>query len=78
MTHATPQDISQLKPEIVVEVSFHEWTPRGELREARFLGLRHDKLAPRGDCQPAIDPRLSWTKARVETVGRVMTAGSDL
>ncbi|WP_235850725.1 hypothetical protein [Paraburkholderia piptadeniae] len=94
LAHATPQDISPfrntpkpernreylwLKPEIVVEVSFHQWTPRGELREARFLALRHDKLAREVTVEPAIDPdRLSWAKAPVETVGRVMAAGSDL
>jgi bifunctional non-homologous end joining protein LigD len=75
LAHATPQDISPfrntpkpernreylwLKSEIVVEVSFHEWTPRGELREAKSLALRHDKLAREVTVEPAIDPdRLS-------------------
>jgi hypothetical protein len=37
-----------------------EWTPRGELREAKFLALRHDKLAREVTVEPAIDPdRLS-------------------
>ncbi|MBP0593541.1 hypothetical protein J8I87_28380 [Paraburkholderia sp. LEh10] len=49
-----------LRPEIVVEVSLREWTPRGELREAKFLALRHDKLAREVTVEPAIDPdRLS-------------------
>lgn len=34
-----------LKPRIVVEVSFTEWTRDGSLRHAAFLGLRDDKQA---------------------------------
>jgi bifunctional non-homologous end joining protein LigD len=45
-----------LKPEIVVEVSFREWTPRGELRHTKFLALRDDKPAREVTMEPAIDP----------------------
>jgi DNA ligase D-like protein (predicted ligase) len=34
-----------VKPEIVVQVAFTEWTPDGKLRHPRLLGLRPDKAA---------------------------------
>jgi len=34
-----------VRPEIVVQVSFIEWTAHGKLRHSRFLGLRTDKAA---------------------------------
>jgi bifunctional non-homologous end joining protein LigD len=34
-----------VKPQLVVEVSFVEWTRDGSLRHASFLGLRDDKRA---------------------------------
>ena len=34
-----------VKPEIVVQVAFTEWTPGGKLRHPRLLGLRPDKSA---------------------------------
>lgn len=33
-----------VRPELVAEVSFTEWTPEGRLRHPAFLGLRTDKL----------------------------------
>ena len=38
-----------VRPELVVEVAFAEWTQRGLLRQPRFEGLRADK-EPR-DCR---------------------------
>jgi bifunctional non-homologous end joining protein LigD len=32
-----------VKPKIVVEVSFVEWTRDGLLRHAEFIGVRNDK-----------------------------------
>jgi ATP-dependent DNA ligase len=32
-----------LKPELVVQIEFTEWTPDGHLRHSKFVGLREDK-----------------------------------
>ncbi|WP_018438771.1 non-homologous end-joining DNA ligase [Trinickia symbiotica] len=37
------QELLWLKPEVVAEVSFLEWTPTGEIRHASFEGIREDK-----------------------------------
>ncbi|MGF6781694.1 DNA ligase D [Paraburkholderia sp. GAS334] len=42
---ARDREIIWTRPEMVVEVSFLEWTPAGELRQAVFHGLREDKPA---------------------------------
>jgi bifunctional non-homologous end joining protein LigD len=34
-----------VRPEIVVQVAFIEWTVHGKLRHGRFLGIRQDKTA---------------------------------
>jgi bifunctional non-homologous end joining protein LigD len=34
-----------VRPEIVVQVAFLEWTGHGKLRHSRLLGVRHDKTA---------------------------------
>jgi bifunctional non-homologous end joining protein LigD len=34
-----------LKPELVGQFEFTEWTPDGHLRHSRFIGLREDKEA---------------------------------
>jgi bifunctional non-homologous end joining protein LigD len=34
-----------LKPELVAQIEFTEWTPDGHLRHSRFAGLREDKDA---------------------------------
>jgi len=32
-----------LKPELVAQIEFAEWTPDGHLRHSKFIGLREDK-----------------------------------
>ncbi|TMB64238.1 MAG: hypothetical protein E6J54_28470 [Deltaproteobacteria bacterium] len=34
-----------LKPELVAQIEFTEWTPDGHLRHSKFVGLRDDKDA---------------------------------
>src|SRR5262245_63148423 len=34
-----------LKPELVAQIEFTEWTPDGHLRHSRFVGFREDKKA---------------------------------
>jgi len=34
-----------LKPELVAQIEFTEWTPDGHLRHSKFFGLRGDKEA---------------------------------
>ncbi len=36
-------DVTWVKPKLVAEVGFTEWTETGKLRHPRFLGLRRDK-----------------------------------
>jgi bifunctional non-homologous end joining protein LigD len=38
-------DARFVRPELVAEIGFTEWTAQGRLRHPRFLGLRHDKAA---------------------------------
>jgi bifunctional non-homologous end joining protein LigD len=41
----TTPGITWVRPELVAQVGFAEWTPDGLLRHPRFLGLREDKAA---------------------------------
>jgi ATP-dependent DNA ligase len=34
-----------LKPKLVAQIEFTEWTPDGHLRHSKFVGLREDKAA---------------------------------
>ena len=34
-----------VRPELVAQIEFTEWTPDGHLRHSRFAGLREDKEA---------------------------------
>jgi bifunctional non-homologous end joining protein LigD len=38
-----PEKIQWVRPELVCEVAFAEWTEDGELRQTTFLGWRDDK-----------------------------------
>ena len=40
-----PKRAHWVRPEIVVQVAFIEWTVHGKLRHSRFLGIRTDKSA---------------------------------
>lgn len=45
MTAAAMKDVTWVKPELVAQVRFTEWTNEGSLRHPVFLGLRTDKPA---------------------------------
>jgi DNA ligase D-like protein (predicted ligase) len=45
ITEEEMKGLRWLRPELVVEVSFVEWTRDGNLRHAAFVGLRDDKAA---------------------------------
>jgi len=38
-------EMSWIKPEVVAQIRFAEWTAEGRLRHAAYLGLRFDKVA---------------------------------
>jgi len=39
------KDVHWVKPKLVAQIGFEEWTKYGRLRQPRFLGLRDDKTA---------------------------------
>ncbi len=41
----TPADVHWVRPDLVAQVRFTEWTDDGRLRHPVFLGLRRDKEA---------------------------------
>ena len=45
MTAAVMRTVSWIRPELVCQVRFSEWTEEGSLRQPVFLGLRRDKPA---------------------------------
>lgn len=45
-TAAKMKDCRWLKPELVAQFEFREWTPDDHLRHSRFVGLREDQKAP--------------------------------
>ena len=46
VTAAEMREMQWVKPELVAQIRFVEWTAEGRLRHAKFLGLRSDKIAP--------------------------------
>jgi DNA ligase D-like protein (predicted ligase) len=53
---ASHKGVHWVKPSLVAEIGFTEWTQDGRLRHPRYIGLRHDKSAKqvvREEPQPA-------------------------
>ena len=60
-----------VRPELVVEVAFGEWTPDGRLRHPSYLGRRFDKPATRSAAPDAGSPAASsGTPTSTEEVSR--------
>jgi bifunctional non-homologous end joining protein LigD len=55
---AAPERSHWVKPELVAEVRFTEWTPDRRLRHPVFLGLREDKPGRDVVLDPAIGTAL--------------------
>jgi bifunctional non-homologous end joining protein LigD len=45
MTAGAMREVTWIRPELVAQVRFAEWTSEGSLRQPVFLGLREDKAA---------------------------------
>jgi ATP-dependent DNA ligase len=45
LTRDEMKNCQWLKPELVAQIEFAEWTPDGHLRHSKFVGLREDKDA---------------------------------
>jgi ATP-dependent DNA ligase len=45
LTREEMKNCRWLKPELVAQIEFAEWTPDGHLRHSKFVGLRDDKEA---------------------------------
>ncbi len=45
LTASEMKECRWLKPELVAQIEFTEWTPDAHLRHASFAGLRDDKEA---------------------------------
>ncbi len=64
-----------VKPELVAEVSFREWTPDGHVRHAVYQGLRVDRAAKsvvrevaQGPAAPAGEDRAKGTKSAIRSI----------
>ncbi|HEX3139549.1 MAG TPA: DNA ligase D [Rhizobacter sp.] len=73
-----------VKPQLVVEASFADWTPDGHIRHAKFEGVRLDKPAKEVVREGAVTPpgtmplRTTATKTKVTHPERVIDASTGL
>jgi bifunctional non-homologous end joining protein LigD len=73
-----PRKVTWVKPELVCEVAYLEWTPDGQLRAPAFLGLRTDvraeEVAPEEEREEPRDPLLgvAQKEALVEIDGQTL------
>jgi bifunctional non-homologous end joining protein LigD len=74
--------IRWVKPTLVAEVSFGNWTPEGQIRHATFVGLRDDKAPQDVTREAAATPAgalpASGTATKVTHPERVVDASSGL
>ena len=73
-----------VRPQLVAEVSFAEWTPDGQIRHATFQGLRADKAAKAVVRESAATPagvmpvKVASTATKVSNPQRVIDPASGL
>jgi bifunctional non-homologous end joining protein LigD len=70
-----------VKPQLVVEVAFGEWTPDGHIRHASFRGVREDKPAKaitREQAQPVSAPAPPQRKHAITHPERVIDPSTGL
>jgi bifunctional non-homologous end joining protein LigD len=56
-----PEAVTWVRPELIAEIKFTEWTSAGEMRQPTYIGLREDKrpedvVAEHGEKVASIDP----------------------
>ena len=75
-----------VRPELVAEVSFREWTPEGHVRHAVFVALRLDKparevtreVAAAGPASAAAAPPLATSSIKVSNPDRVIDPSTGI
>ena len=65
-----------VKPELVAEINFADWTPDGRVRHASFLGLREDRLARTVGREKAVAPPPD-ASPKGHRVGRVKVSNPE-
>ncbi len=76
LTSAQRRGVTWVKPELVGEVEFTEWTDEGLLRHPSFQGLREDKPpAQITREEPTVKPRRGGTKTKTKTKTKAPAAG---
>jgi bifunctional non-homologous end joining protein LigD len=75
MTRGEMKKVTWIKPELVAQIKFAEWTDDGILRQPVFLGLRQDKAAKEVHRESSVAPIDTRAPIRVRAV-RAPRAGS--
>jgi ATP-dependent DNA ligase len=67
LTKEEMKNCAWLRPELVAQIEFTEWTPDGHLRHSKFVGLREDKGA-RDVVREGLRPQVSDLTSHKERV----------
>jgi len=67
------KDVTWVRPEVVCEIRFLEWTQEGMLRAPVFVGLREDKLATEVVREASVAP----SAGKLDLSGKEVTADVD-